>query len=755
MGWDGIFAWGQGLVGKVSETGRDWRRYRLFGPTIAMVLGGLAALVLISVFLIARFDAEATKREMAMVESGFARHLQEIEAFVAPNVGWDDAIAALDHSRNLEWTDYNLGSYLFTFNGFTQTFVLDGDGTVFYASREGKRASLETFDRFNSVTRELLPMVREKEARRPAIKPSADSHNAYVPPIQSSSLVKIEGKIFIVTASLVQPDLGKILPKHPRAPVVLTAKPLDEGMLREFAGRYMLEDLRLVDRAGDSPYQTALVLRCPKGKPVTVLTWKPQQPGSHLLRRLALPFLAALLAMALFASSVVRRGAKVANDLIASEARAKHLAYHDSLTRLPNRAMLFERLRKQIAMLGSGEPELAVLCVDLDRFKDVNDTLGHQAGDLLIQSVASRLRTTCGDARMISRLGGDEFVVLCDNASLSSALDLAKAIIAAVSAPVATEYGNLEVGCSIGVAMIAHAGIEPSEALRWADLALYRSKDRGRACVTVFEPEMDAALRHRRSLEADLRTALTDGSLHMAYQPQVDIDGRVTGVEALVRWQHPVRGSVPPGVFVPLAEETGLILALGEQVLRRVFAETAGWQDLRVAINVSAVQMRSPGFASLVIRLAAAAGIDPSRYEIELTETALLSDEPAIAANIEALRRIGMSIALDDFGTGYSSLGVLQRFSVDKIKIDRSFVNCIEDGGESEALIDAMVKLARALDLHVIAEGVETADQRKRLAACGCRDFQGHLLGMPMSAGNVSRLFGVEEPIYRRVVSFG
>jgi EAL domain-containing protein (putative c-di-GMP-specific phosphodiesterase class I) len=250
--------------------------------------------------------------------------------------------------------------------------------------------------------------------------------------------------------------------------------------------------------------------------------------------------------------------------------------------------------------------------------------------------------------------------------------------------------------------------------------------------ATAFDPDMDVQLRNRQALETDLRAALAEGGLRMVYQPQVDRSGRTTGVEALLRWSHPVNGHVPPDVFVPLAEECGLILPLGEFVLRRVFAETAGWLGLRVAINISAVQMRSPGFAAVVTRLAAHYGIDPARYELELTETALLGDDPATAANVEALSRLGFTFALDDFGTGYSSLSILQRFAVDRIKIDRTFVSSLGGNRDAEALVDAMVKLAKALNLAVIAEGVETPVQMDRLIVCGCNEFQGHLIGMPV-----------------------
>ncbi|MBS3929478.1 MAG: EAL domain-containing protein [Sphingomonadales bacterium] len=726
----------------LADSNRDWRRARLFGPILAMTFGGLALLVLLSIFLVQRFDVVAAEQEQTMVEHGFARQLSELNAVVATQVDWDDAIAALDHKFDPEWTDFNVGNYLYTFNGFSHSFVLDRDERTLYAAVKGERSALSEFARFEAVARRLIPDIRRAEVARGPIRPRPGKNNVVIPPIQKNTIVQMEGTTYIVTATLVQPDFGKILPKGPRAPIVITAKPVDAAMLRAFSGRYLLDNLLQLDPTVLPEGRQQIVLRNLDGTGLTALSWEPRQPGTALRRQLQWPLLGGIAMLGLLALLVSGRGKAIVNELIASETRARHLAYHDQLTQLPNRALLFERLRALLAARSVDGSKLAVICVDLDRFKEVNDTLGHHAGDELIQTVAARLRETCGDAALIARLGGDEFVVLLEFAEDAQVRGMSERILTAVAERIESEFGWLEVGCSLGVAVIDHPGVEPTEALRWADVAMYRSKDGGRKRVTFFEPEMDDALRARRSLEADLRAALGDGSLRMVYQPQVDRNGQITAVEALLRWDHPRRGAIPPGIFVPLAEETGLILALGEFVLRRVFTETAGWAGLRVGINVSAMQLRSQGFAAVVTRQAARAGIDPTRYEIELTETALLGDDPVTASNVEALKRLGFSIALDDFGTGYSSLSVLQRFSVNRIKIDRSFVCALDDSGEGEALVDAMVKLARSLNLSVIAEGVETEDQRKRLMACGCREFQGYLTGMPQGADSIAALAG-------------
>ena len=723
-------------------TKRDWRKARLFGPIVGLTLGVLLLLVLVSALLVQRFDATAAAREQHMVEQGFAHQVEELNKVIATQVDWDDAVLMLDHRQNADWADFNIGNYLYTFNGFTHSFVVDGSDQLFYASVNGKRAGLDSYGAFASAAAAMLPRLRAAERARPAPSLRPGKGNIIIPAIQGNTVTRIGDQVFLVTATLVQPDFGQYLPKGPRAPITISALPVDAKLLSVFNKRYLLDGLTAAKQPTTSGADGALVLRSLDGTVAGTLVWTPRKPSAALLDRLLMPLLGFLVLLCLLAWTMMRRSGAVVTDLLASEARARHLAFHDPLTQLPNRAMLFERLHTLLATLRMPDDRVTVLCVDLERFKEINDTLGHHAGDLVIESTAARLRAACGGAALIARLGGDEFVVLSTAEDDDGAKLLGERILRAVSRPIASEYGQLEVGCSIGIVAIDRYGVEPTEALRWADLALYQSKQTGRGKVTVFEPEMDLALQSRRALEADLRAALADGELRMVYQPQVDLQGRIGAVEALLRWEHPERGNVPPDVFVPLAEESGLILLLGEFVLRRVFAETGHWRQIRVAINVSAEQMRAPGFAALVARLAAHAGVDPARYEIELTETALLSDEPITAGNINALKRLGFTLALDDFGTGYSSLSVLQRFSVDKIKIDRSFVSCLDDDGESEALVDAMIRLARALNLRVIAEGVESEQQRKRLASCGCKEFQGYLMGMPMPLDSIVTLIG-------------
>jgi len=515
---------------------------------------------------------------------------------------------------------------------------------------------------------------------------------------------------------------------------------IDTALARRFATQHHLNQAFISEPDAKPRHAQRLPLTDRSGHVMAMLEWSPADPVGDLRARMPFILLGFASVFGLVVWFFMRQSTHAASDLIASEARARHLAFHDMLTGLANRAMMFDRLRQMLAMSRRYYGELAVHCLDLDRFKEVNDTLGHHAGDELIQQVARRLTDLCRDSDTVARLGGDEFVILQPETNAAGASHLAERVLKLFETPFQLEAGTVEVGVSIGVTLITNPELEAAEVLRQADMALYGSKEGGRNRVTFFEPDMDAALRMRRSLESDLRQALAEGGLTMVYQPQVDARGQIEAMEALVRWNHPEKGPIGPSIFVPLCEESGLILDLGEYIFRRVFEETGSWINTRVAINVSALQLRSPMFMGTLTRLVAEFHVDPSRYEIEITETALLGDDGTTRDNIIMLKQEGFSIALDDFGTGYSSLSLLKRFAVDKIKIDRSFVHNLEASDEAEGLVDAIVRLGKALKLGIVAEGVETQHQRDRLAACGCNNFQGFLMSRPAPASELTGL---------------
>ncbi|SFF17122.1 EAL domain-containing protein [Methylobacterium sp. 13MFTsu3.1M2] len=418
----------------------------------------------------------------------------------------------------------------------------------------------------------------------------------------------------------------------------------------------------------------------------------------------------------------------------AAEGQVAHMARHDGLTDLPNRALFYERLEIRLADLHLNGGTCAVLCLDLDRFKAVNDSLGHAAGDFLLRAVAHRIRAVLRADDMVARFSGDEFAVLVADADDPARAEaLAARLIAAVQAPIPFGKRRLKVGLSVGIARAPGHGFDSETLVRRADLALYRAKTEGRNTHRVFEPAMDAAEAARRDLERDLRQAIEGDELILHYQPQVSTaTGRLLGFEALVRWEHPTRGLVPPNAFIPLAEESGLILPLGEWVLRAACREAARWaHPLKVAVNLSPRQFQQADLPERVLSILTETGLAPTRLELEITETLIINDMARALGILRRLKAFGVSIAMDDFGTGYSSLATLQAFPFDKIKIDRSFVGHVEVSPQAAVIVRAVLGLGRSLGMSVVAEGVETEAQMRFLAAEACDEVQGYLISSP------------------------
>jgi diguanylate cyclase (GGDEF)-like protein len=411
----------------------------------------------------------------------------------------------------------------------------------------------------------------------------------------------------------------------------------------------------------------------------------------------------------------------------------EQVARTDALTGLPNRRQLHEALNTALMMEPRRGEHIAVLLLDLDRFKAINDTLGHAGGDALLVAVAARLREIEREGAVIARLGGDEFAIVAScGEGRSSADDLARLVLARLQEPFVLGGQEIRIGGSIGVACAPEHGQTGAQLFGRADLALYRAKAEGRNAHRVFDAAMDAAVAEREQLEVELRVALARDEFVLHYQPIADLGtGRIAGREALLRWQHPTRGLVAPGAFIPLAEETGVIVEVGAWALRQACLDAASWPDpMRVAVNVSAVQFQTGGLAPAVAAALLVSGLAPDRLELEITETVLLQDSVTLSSTLDALRGLGVRLALDDFGTGYSSLSYLRRFPFDKIKIDRAFTASITDPATA-AIVGAIVTLSTSLGARVTAEGVETEAQWEAMRYQGCHEGQGFLIGRP------------------------
>jgi diguanylate cyclase (GGDEF)-like protein len=550
-------------------------------------------------------------------------------------------------------------------------------------------------------------------------------------PPDAVAFLQTQSNGIIVIVSVVRHEGAKPL-------LVLAAQTMSETSLGELGRRLLMANLRQVaddqeTAGGDYVY----LWRGERGGTAARFAWTPHLPAAQVLNSV-IPFIGiAIVGFALLTAMVLRHMRRSAAEITEAERQMRHLALHDPLCGLPNRIYFGEELETTLAKVRAGAPPAAVFYIDLDHFKDVNDTLGHSVGDELIRRVTQRLTQTLRGGDLVARLGGDEFAVITAAPSDQETLhSIARRIIANLCAPYMIDGNPIVIGASIGIALIAPNAHEcATDIMRYADMALYRAKNEGRNRACIYDAAMNADLSRRKLLEQDLREAIANDRLDLAYQPIVNAGGdKMVGVEALVRWSHPERGFISPLEFIPLAEHSGLIIQLGEWVMRRACRDALAWPGLTVAVNVSPLQFRQLDFVETVERILSETGFDPGRLELELTESTLIGNVETADSAMRRLRALGVRLALDDFGTGYSSLLYLRRFPFDRLKIDRSFVHAIERNGDASAIINAIVNLGRGLGMKVTAEGVESAEQHLFLRAAGVHNMQGYRFGKPCSA---------------------
>ena len=429
----------------------------------------------------------------------------------------------------------------------------------------------------------------------------------------------------------------------------------------------------------------------------------------------------------------------------AAEARMRHLAMHDTLTGLPNRTLFARRLNQEIARAERDKTRVAVLALDLDAFKQINDFYGHGVGDALLVATGERINDLVRRMDTVARLGGDEFAIIqpgLDGPDPAAAL--ASRIVRALAEPFEVEGHKLVMSVSIGITLSSRKRVHPVELLRAADVAMYRSKTEGRSTYTFFEADMDTQLRNRRELEQNLRQAIHRNEFEVHYQPLYSVpEQRLNGFEALLRWKHPTRGEIGPDEFIPIAEDIGLIPRIGEWVLAEACRTAAAWPEpMRLAVNVSPVQFKEPYLARRIESIARQSGLALNRLEIEITENVLMKDTESVLQILNEIKALGARVAMDDFGTGYSSLSYLRKFPFDKIKIDRSFVGDLEANQEDAAIVRAVVAMGQSLGMTTLAEGVESAEQWSQIADEGCQEAQGFLLGRPMPGDEACKLIG-------------
>lgn len=707
-------------------------RYKPLTSQVTLIVLALAAFSLAMVvgfglFATLKADRDSLERQKTFVNTGIAAELTEMTRQQTSVAVWDDSVLAARRGDQ-GWMAENLGEWMYAYYGQDRVYVLDPGGAPIYAMRDGKTVFPPDFADDGSVVEPPLAKLR-------ALMRDAAGAGASPPPVVSE-LASFAGRPALVALQPIVPNSGRVIQDPGTEYVHVSIEFIDDKVVGRIAGQYQLRDAHLLPQLTSALPEASVPLMGPNGVILGYVAWTPYRPGLTLIKQAGPALIGAGLLAAGVLFFLLRRLRRAAGELQRSQNQAQYLAFHDTLTGLPNRALFEERLRRALVAVARDKRKIGLLYIDLDRFKTVNDTFGHPCGDELVRQTAARLEHSVRQIDTVARLGGDEFaVIIFDIKGLATAEELSQRLLGEISKPFDLLGNQVFVGASIGVAISSGPDTDPAELLRKADIALYEAKKNGRGRHEVFADDMDDLLARKRMIESDLRQALSGGSeLKLLYQPIYAPDSRtLVGAEALIRWDHPVHGALSPAHFVSIAEERGMTGLLGDWVLKAV-ARFAARSDVPwIAFNVSPLLLRDTAFAGRVLSALAEAKVPPSRIQIEIVENALLENSPATNTALATLHEAGIRIALDDFGTGYSSINYLQRRMIDKLKVDRSFVRML-GSTEGSAIVKAIVELAAALKVKVTAEGVETPEQRDLLVAMGCDELQGFLLSPALEA---------------------
>jgi diguanylate cyclase (GGDEF)-like protein len=723
---------------------RENRRARTIGaaPIAIVVIVAIVCVVVAVLSAAERADDVELQQERRLLVQAIAdrgrRVMRELENVAASN----DIVLQLHYNFDPDWVHHLVGLRLSTFFDHDHVFVVDRADGLTYAMIENKSVDPARFAPVRGELGRIIELLRgvaQPFDDEVVLQASTDPTTNLSRPRRAQRLQTFMNRPAIV-AGVAASVPGGMGASEEATPLVLAVKYVDGQLLSDISTRFDLPSLRTVSAEAAERGDAVSVLSDSAGAPIARFSWLPNQPGGKIVATV-LPFMAvAFGGFALLTGLALRYIRRTAMKLAEGEDRLRHLALHDPLSGLPNRTQFGERLAEVISSTAQDSRVAAVLAIDLDHFKDINDTLGHHIGDGLIGVVAQRLVHALRHDDLVARLGGDEFAVITTNATEVAALErFAERLIAILRAPYSISGHTLVIGASIGIAVIDRAGGNAADVMRRADVALYRAKNEGRSRACIYDADMDADLRERKQLEQDLRAAIAEDGLSVAYQPIMNSSGeKMAGVEALCRREHPTRGAVPPVEFIPIAERSELIIPLGEWVLRKACIEAKPWIGLTVAVNVSPLQFRRQDFVEVVERILAETEFDPQRLELELTESTLLGNVDEAEKAMLRLKALGVRFALDDFGTGYSSLLYLRRFPFDRIKIDRSFVRSIETAADAASIVHAIVSLGRGLGMKVTAEGVENPEQQLFLRAAGVHSMQGYRFGKPQPAQDIA-----------------
>lgn len=702
---------------------------------------GTAGVIAFAWWAAARIDAGAVSQQQRALSAGLQEFADQLPIEQGSSTIWDDAVFNV-RANNDAWLAENLVEWLSEYYGHDRVYVLDPDNNVLRAAKDGRRAVPASFEADRKTLEPLVQALRRQMSA--ASGGQADSTGSVIDLLSVDNVRFSDGTVGIVSARPIIPSTNAVRQGPGTEYLHISVRLLDEDVSESIAEKYALDDLRFDTIGSADPERTGRPVMDRAGRILGFYSWQPYRPALGLLQEMAPAIGGALVGGILLVTLLTRALRQTSAMLEKSEGNVSFLAFHDTLTGLPNRALFGDRLTQAFANARRTGAGFALHAIDLDRFKHVNDTLGHPAGDELIRQVSSRLTSLISEVDTAARIGGDEFAIIqLGVRSVEDALLLSQRAVAELQRPFDLQGQEAQIGASVGVVLSQHGTGDADDLLRQADVALYEAKTSGRGRYQVFAGELDLAVQERRAIELDLRTALNaeGGELHLSYQPIYGGTGeQIQGAEALVRWNSPRHGALSPAMFIPLAEERGLIDQLGLWVLKEACKFAVSSPLPWVAVNVSPLQFRSERFAERVLAVLKDVGLPPKRLELEVTEGLLLQSSPEVRATLNMLRAAGVRVALDDFGTGYSSISYLRTHGVDKLKIDQSFVAKLGQDGEISHIVRCIIDLASAMHMKVTAEGVETAEQANMLRKMGCDQLQGYLLSRPLSADTLLQL---------------
>ncbi|MFK0690688.1 EAL domain-containing protein [Mesorhizobium sp. IMUNJ 23033] len=699
----------------------------------------LAMVVGFGIYATAQADHVSLERQKIFFANGLKDQIAAVVREQESVTIWDDSVINTK-AGNQSWIEENLSVWMYSYYGHDRVYLLDAANRPVHVMREGKV---------------LAPSVYSED--EPAIQPTIEKLRAMIaqPPKDDTSdgpvklavedLVSLGGKPAILSVMPLVPSTDRLTQEPGSEYLHVSVEFINDAVIGRIAEKYLLASAHLLPLSQPAASAT-IPLVDSRGVILGYIGWDQERPGLTLVRKTAPALIVGLLLAASVLAFLLRRLRRASSALQTSQDEAQYLAFHDTLTGLPNRALFEDRLRRALLTTGHDMGRVALLYIDLDRFKHINDTLGHPAGDELVRQTAARLQHTVREVDTVARLGGDEFaLILIDIRDIRAAEDIAERLQQKLQEPFKLMDDQVFVSASIGISLSSGADADADDLLRKADIALYEAKKNGRGRHQVFAGDMDDLLLRKRKVESELRKALNGGTgIKLAYQPVFATNGKaILGAEALIRWGHEVHGALPAAQFIAIAEERGMIGQLGAWVLLEACRFAVRTELPWLAVNVSPLQLRDAGFPEQVASILAETGLAPTRLQLEITESVLLENSDTSRATLAALRQSGVGIVLDDFGTGYSSLGYLRRHAIDKLKIDRSFVRLLDGDGNSAAIVKALIDLAIALDVEVTAEGVETEAQKTLLVAMGCRQLQGFLLSPPLEPAQLLALSGL------------